>query len=77
MAKKEDIGQKEAQKTVDKEEDAGVRGTVPDPTPNENYTVKGVVAHKPTPETDPKAAADAHAGLVRGTDESNLKAGKK
>ncbi len=31
------------QALFDKETAAGVRGTPPDPTPNENYTVAGVV----------------------------------
>lgn len=35
----------------------GFRGVATDPTPNEHYTVSGVTAGKPTPETDPKQAA--------------------
>jgi len=56
MTKKDDandLGAGEVQKTVDKAEDKGHMGIAPDPTPNENYTVKGVIAGKPTPETDP------------------------
>lgn len=34
------------------EQELGYRGYVPDPTPNENYTVAGVTSGKPTPETD-------------------------
>lgn len=30
----------------------GYSGETPDPTPNENYTVAGVLADKPVPETD-------------------------
>lgn len=33
---------------------AGYRGVQADKTPNENYTVAGVLAGKPTPETDVK-----------------------
>lgn len=46
------------------ENDRGYVGTVVDPTPNENYTLRGVGAGKPTPETDPaqaKKAAQAQA----------------
>jgi hypothetical protein len=57
MAK--DQGQDEAQKTSDKENEQGFRGVKVDPTPDENYTVSGVVKGKPTPETDDKAAAKA------------------
>ena len=50
----------EVQKQVDKEQEQGFRGIETDPTPNENYTVAGVVAGLPTPETD-----KAHARTVR------------
>ncbi len=33
----------------------GFRGLEVDPTPNENYTLAGVTAGKPTPETDVEA----------------------
>lgn len=46
----------QVQEQVDIETDQGFRGVEVDPTPNENYTVAGVTAGKPTPETDPKAA---------------------
>jgi hypothetical protein len=49
--------------TVDKETAQGYRGTVTDPTPNENYTVAGVTSGKPTPENDPKAAEAARAAI--------------
>lgn len=55
--KKDDAGQAEVQETVDQENDQGFVGVTTDPTPNENYTVAGVTAGKPTPETDPKQAA--------------------
>lgn len=62
MAAKKDDTEKAAeqvQAAVDVETDQGFRGTKVDPTPNENYTVVGVTAGKPTPETDEKAAAKA------------------
>jgi hypothetical protein len=37
------------------DENKGFLGAGIDPTPNENYTVEGVTAGKPTPETDAKA----------------------
>lgn len=39
---------------VAEETNPGFRGVQADKTPNENYTVAGVVAGKPTPETDSK-----------------------
>lgn len=50
----------EVQRRVDQENEQGFRGIEVDPTPNENYTVAGVTAGKPTPETDPE-----HAEAVR------------
>lgn len=49
---KDPAGVKDVQKTVDAEEEAGFRGVEVDKTPNENYTVAGVIAGKPTPETE-------------------------
>lgn len=49
----------EVQKKVDAAEEKGYFGVSPDPTPRENYTVAGVIAGKPTPETDEQARADA------------------
>ncbi|HEY8819240.1 MAG TPA: hypothetical protein VIM25_10535 [Candidatus Limnocylindrales bacterium] len=54
-----DHGQDEAQATVDKEEEQGFRGVKVDPTPDSHYSVAGVLAGKPTPETDPKSKAKA------------------
>jgi len=51
-------------KALAKEHDQGFSGVETDPTPNENYTVAGVVAGKPTPETDQKAHLEAHASVV-------------
>ncbi len=48
----EDVGQAEVQKQVDQEQDQGFVGVEADPTPNENYTLKGVTSGAPTPETD-------------------------
>ncbi len=60
---------KEVQANKDAEDAKGYVGTVPDPTPNENYTVAGVVKGLPTPETDPGLADEARrvrAGMVGG-----------
>lgn len=48
---KDDAGQAEVQAKFDEAAEKGFFGTVPDETPNENYTVRGVGAGKPTPET--------------------------
>jgi hypothetical protein len=58
MAKKsnDDLGADEVQAKVDAAESKGYFGEVPDPTPNENYTMSGTVAGAPTPETDPDIA---------------------
>ena len=57
-----DAGQAEVQAKMDEETEQGFSGTKADPTPNENYTVAGVTAGAPTPETHAgqKAAAEAH-----------------
>jgi hypothetical protein len=57
-------GEAEVQKAVDEEQEQGFVGTKVDPTPNENYTLQGVVAGKPTPETDEKAAEDARVSVA-------------
>ncbi len=66
VEKKSDLGQAEVQKNVDKEQDKGYLGVSSDPTPDEHYTLAGVAAGKPTPETDAKAAAaaDAHQAKI-------------
>lgn len=56
-----EVGGAEVQEKVDAENEQGFRGAEVDPTPNEHYTVQGVAAGLPTPETDEKAAADADA----------------
>ena len=50
---------KEVQRQTDKAQEQGFFGVETDPTPNEHYTVAGVVEGKPTPETDPEAAEKA------------------
>jgi hypothetical protein len=45
------------QETVDRINERGLIGIEVDPTPNENYTVAGVLAGLPTPETDAAQAA--------------------
>lgn len=53
------------QETVDVAEDKGHLGVKPSPVPNANYTVSGVTAGLPTPETDADMAEEAHRA-VRG-----------
>lgn len=55
----DDLGQSEVQEKKDAEEAQGFHGIKADPTPDEHYTVAGVTAGKPTPETDADAAAKA------------------
>ncbi len=54
-----DSGQADLQARVDKENAQGFVGVEVDPTPNEHYTVAGVAAGKPTPETDDESARKA------------------
>ncbi|QLQ37984.1 hypothetical protein [Micromonospora robiginosa] len=49
----------EVQANFDEINDQGYFGERVDPTPLDNYTVSGVIAGKPTPETDAQAAARA------------------
>lgn len=53
-----DAASDQAQKQADVETEQGFRGAEVDSTPNENYTVSGVLAGEPVPETadDPAAA---------------------
>lgn len=60
-----ELGGKEVQKKMDVETEQGFRGFVPDQTPNENYTVKGVTSGAPTPENNPEAAAAVGSGKFR------------
>lgn len=49
-SKKNDVGEAEVQAKVDKETERGYIGHDPDETPDDHYTLPGVVAGKPTPE---------------------------
>lgn len=49
----------EVQKAVDVETEQGFRGEEVDETDNHAYTVGGVVAGEPTPESDPEQAEKA------------------
>ncbi|MGW4971805.1 hypothetical protein ACWEP3_17760 [Streptomyces albidoflavus] len=51
------------QKEVDAADAQGYLGVATDPTPNENYTLAGVTAGLPTPETDPEYAAEVRRKL--------------
>ncbi len=55
----DDLGAAEVQAKMDEETSKGFHGDEVDPTPNEHYTVEGVLAGKPTPETDADAAETA------------------
>ena len=54
----------QVQEKVDEETEKGYRGSVPDPTPNENYTLAGQNAGKPTPETDEDAREEARKAIT-------------
>lgn len=58
-----DDAQAEVQKVFDEAEDKGYLGVPVDPTPKENYTVAGVLAGKPTPETDADHAREVRQKL--------------
>lgn len=66
-ARKAEQGNKAVQAAFDKETEQGYRGeAATDPTPNENYTVAGVISGAPTPETDHDAALEAQqSGLTK------------
>ncbi|MEJ7901904.1 MAG: hypothetical protein WKF63_08640 [Thermomicrobiales bacterium] len=49
------------QQKFDEANEQGYFGVTTDPTPDENYTIQGQSAGKPTPETDPKQAAEVRA----------------
>ncbi len=53
----DDAGQAEVQARSDEAAEKGYYGTVPDPTPNENYSLR-TPQDAPTPETDAKLAAE-------------------
>lgn len=65
---KHDAGREQVKEQMDEITEQGFRGVKVDPTPNENYTVAGVTADAPTPETDVDAeAAAAEAAGSHGT----------
>lgn len=59
-------GAAEVQANVDKATAQGFVGVEVDETPNENYTVAGVLLGVPTPETDPLTRAQRD-GVIRST----------
>lgn len=59
-----DAAQKEVQKVVDEAGEKGYLGVEVDPTPDEHYTVSGVLAGKPTPETDRDHAREVQQKLA-------------
>jgi len=59
-------GAAEIQAAMDEATKRRLTGTEVDPTPNENYTVAGVLAGLPTPETHPMAQAQRD-GVIRGS----------
>lgn len=61
-----DVGNTEVQERTDEANEQGYLGWSPDPTPRDNYTVRGVVEGKPTPETDADAAAEAVENIYQG-----------
>lgn len=50
-------------KTLDEINARGKHGAGTDPTPDDHYSVRGVLAGKPTPETDEALAAHVRALL--------------
>jgi hypothetical protein len=61
----EDLGQAQLQQAANDANEQGYIGSVPDPTPNDNYTVSGVTSGAPTPETDPALREEVDANLRR------------
>ena len=72
-----DAGQAEIQATFDEAAKKGYFGSAPDPTPNENYSLR-TPPDAPTPETDPASAREARkaTGLGVGPLERRLKDGE-
>ena len=54
-----DSGAAEVAANLEEEQEQGYRGEAVDPTPNHAYTVAGVTAGEPTPETDEALAREA------------------
>ncbi len=59
MAAKKTTSGARVSTTLEEANELGFLGVEVDPTPDENYSVSGTLAGKPTPETDEKAAAKA------------------
>ena len=59
----DDLGVSTVQAKFDEAHEQGAFGSLTDPTPNDHYTVGGVLAGKPTPETDAEAHAAARAAV--------------
>lgn len=72
-----ELGGKEVQAKMDEETEKGYRGIVPDPTPNENYTVAGVTSGAPTPENNPDLAAETGSGKFRDVNPEPAKPAEK
>lgn len=51
--------------TLEEASKVGYLGTKVDPTPDEHYTVAGVLAEKPTPENDQQSRAAAREAADR------------
>lgn len=58
----------EVEKGINEAAAQGYFGERPDPTPLHHYTLDGVLAGKPTPETDPELAVKARAAVGVGSD---------
>lgn len=63
-----DFGASQLQKTFDEAHAKGHFGESVDPTPRSHYTVSGVLAGKPTPETDYDSAVEAVKVRVAGVE---------
>jgi len=61
------MAEKKETRSLEEAQEAGYLGSPTDPTPDENYTVAGVTADAPTPETDERAAAEARLATGVGT----------
>lgn len=75
-AVKADESTAEAQTQADEDQARGFRGVEVDTTPNENYTVSGVVAGAPTPETDDEAHEAARRAQADTARQANGVAGR-
>lgn len=57
------LGTDQSQAKEDTEQAVGYSGHNPSPVPNHHYTVSGVTANLPTPETDPDLREEMHRRL--------------